>query len=84
MGLERFYGLLGQFVLTKRTHCYGVVLSEELSCVISEIGGCTTQFLAFGKHIPEGLAESDDITFLLHDIIVFSILLKGQCFTCGI
>ena len=34
--------------------------------MIGEVGGCATQFLTFGKYIPQDLSESYNITFRIH------------------
>ena len=59
-------GLVGQFVLAQCADGNGVVHAEELSGVIGEVGGCATQFLTFGKYIPQDFSESYYITFLIH------------------
>ena len=38
--------------LAQRTDSDSVFITKELTCVISEVGRCATQFLSFGKYIP--------------------------------
>ncbi len=67
---ERLDGLFGEFVVAERADGDGVVLAQELPSVISEIGGGATQFFPFGKHVPQGLAETHYITFFSHNRIL--------------
>ena len=64
MLLQRLDGLVGQGILAERTDSQ--CLESKLSGMVSEVGRCATQFLSFGKHIPQCLAESYYITFLFH------------------
>jgi hypothetical protein len=57
MLLEGLDGLLGKLVLAQRTDGDGVVTTQELACMIGEVGGGTAQFLTFGEDIPQGLAR---------------------------
>ena len=56
-------GLFGQFVLTQCADSDSVVITQELSCMIGEIGRGTAQFLAFGEYVPQDFAESYNLTF---------------------
>jgi hypothetical protein len=38
--------------------------------MIGEVGGCATQFLTFGKYIPQDFSESYYITVLFHILVV--------------
>jgi len=66
MLLQGLYGLIAQFVIAQCAHCNGIVTSQELACMIGEIGGSTTEFLSFREHIPQDFSESYYITFLIH------------------
>ena len=64
MLLEGLDGLLGEFILAQCTDGNSVVIAQELSGMIGEVGGSSTQFLTLGKHVPQGLAQAHYITFV--------------------
>ena len=61
-------GFFSEFVFAECTNGHGVGLSEELACMISEVGRCSAEFLTFRQHIPKCFAEADDIS-LFHIVL---------------
>ena len=57
-------GLIGQFVITQCAYGDGLVHAKKLPGMIGKVGGRTTQFLTFGKHIPQHFSESYYISFV--------------------
>ena len=68
---QGFDGLVGQAVLAESADGDGVVRTEELTSVVSEVGRCATEFLAFGQHVPQDFAQAYDITFFVHSLMQF-------------
>lgn len=64
-------GLIGELVLTQRTHGNGV--QPKLAGMIGEIGWGAAQFSTIGKHVPQCFAQSHYI-FIFHDVMIFSYI----------
>ena len=64
--LQGAEGLFSQGVLAQGADGQG--FQAKLACMIGKVSGCATQFLTFGKYIPQGFSESYYITFCFHII----------------
>ena len=51
MLFQGFHNFLAQFVLADSTH--SKTFQAELAGMVGKVGGCTTQFLSLGEHVPK-------------------------------